>query len=120
VLKPRLAAAALNARGIDVRIREVVPKPAALALGRHGPHQGLQLNTAGPACYAPRVPIDLTLAAFPPTSTSVGVAWFGRPDGDFPAMIGAADELMYEIKQKGKRGVLVRAFPRRAVPEGTA
>lgn len=53
---------------------------------------------------------DAALQAFSPVSTSVGIAWFESAKGDFPAMLDAADNLMYEIKQEGKHGVKVRRF----------
>lgn len=49
--------------------------------------------------------INAALAAFPPASVSVGVAWFESAGLGFPAMLEAADTLMYEIKQAGKHGV---------------
>lgn len=53
---------------------------------------------------------DAALKQFPPVSTSVGVAWFESADGDFPAMLDAADTLMYQIKQEGKHGMRAERF----------
>jgi diguanylate cyclase (GGDEF)-like protein len=50
---------------------------------------------------------DAALKEFPPVSASIGIAWFERAVGDFPAMLDAADSLMYEIKQEGKHGMRV-------------
>ena len=50
---------------------------------------------------------DAALKEFPPVSASIGIAWFERAEGDFPAMLDAADSLMYEIKQEGKHGMRV-------------
>lgn len=53
------------------------------------------------------VAADAALKEFPPVSTSIGIAWFERAEGDFSAMLDAADSLMYEIKQEGKHGIRV-------------
>jgi len=45
------------------------------------------------------------LINFPPVRGSIGVAWFGEIDRTFPAMLKAADKLMYEIKHSGKDGM---------------
>lgn len=50
---------------------------------------------------------DAALKEFPPVSASIGIAWFERAVGDFPAMLDAADSLMYEIKEEGKHGMRV-------------
>lgn len=52
--------------------------------------------------------VDVAMKPFPPVSASVGVAWFENADNDFPTMLRAADELMYEIKLNGKHGVRAR------------
>ena len=49
--------------------------------------------------------VDVAMKPFPPVSASVGVAWFENAENDFPTMVRAADELMYEIKLNGKHGV---------------
>ena len=53
---------------------------------------------------------DAALKEFSPVTLSIGIAWFERAERDFPAMLDAADALMYEIKQEGKRGVRIRRF----------
>lgn len=52
--------------------------------------------------------LDVALKAFPPVKVSVGVAWFGKVDRLFPAMLKVADELMYEEKQSEKHDVRSR------------
>lgn len=54
--------------------------------------------------------ITAALAPFPPVSASIGIAWFDSAQADFPAMLKAADALMYEIKQEGKCGMRMRSF----------
>ena len=54
--------------------------------------------------------VNAALAGFPPVRTSVGVAWFADADRLFPAMLKAADELMYEIKESGKDDMRCRRF----------
>lgn len=54
--------------------------------------------------------VDGAMKPFPPVSASVGVAWFKNAETDFPTMLRAADELMYEIKLNGKHGVLARRY----------
>ncbi|MEO8410903.1 MAG: GGDEF domain-containing protein [Propionivibrio sp.] len=49
--------------------------------------------------------VDAAMKPFPPVSASVGVVWFETANNSFPAMLSAADALMYEIKQAGKHGV---------------
>ena len=59
--------------------------------------------------------VNAALKEFPPVKASLGVAWFGRADRFFPAMLKAADELMYEVKEGGKaamRSRRVAAAPR--------
>jgi diguanylate cyclase (GGDEF)-like protein len=56
------------------------------------------------------------LRDFPPVGASVGIAWFDQM-AEFPDMIAAADGLMYEVKQRGKHGIKVRAFPPQASPD---
>lgn len=50
------------------------------------------------------------LKEFPPVSASIGIAWFESAERDFPAMLAAADSLMYEIKQGGKHGIRIERF----------
>ncbi|TBR08078.1 MAG: diguanylate cyclase [Rugosibacter sp.] len=50
------------------------------------------------------------LQEFSPVTVSVGVAWFGAADRTFPAMLKAADELMYEVKENGKCEMRSRRF----------
>lgn len=54
--------------------------------------------------------INLTLEKFSPVSVSVGVAWFDDAGIGFPAMLKAADDLMYAIKQEGKHGMRAQRF----------
>lgn len=56
--------------------------------------------------------INLSLAEFSPVSVSVGVAWFDDAGLGFPAMLKAADDLMYDIKQEGKHGMKAQRFTR--------
>lgn len=55
--------------------------------------------------------VNAALTVFPPASVSVGIAWFESTTHGFPAMLEAADALMYQIKQSGKRGVRTRRVP---------
>lgn len=50
------------------------------------------------------------LKEFSPASASIGIAWFDNAENDFPAMLAAADSLMYKIKQEGKHGIRVERF----------
>ena len=52
--------------------------------------------------------VNAALAVFPPVKVSIGVAWFGKADRLFPAMLKAADELMYEVKESGKHDMRSR------------
>lgn len=52
--------------------------------------------------------VNSALEAFPPVKVSIGVAWFGKADRLFPAMLKAADELMYEVKESGKHDMRSR------------
>jgi len=52
--------------------------------------------------------ISGALADFPPVTASVGVAWFDRAGPRFDAMVAAADNLMYEVKRKGKGDFVAR------------
>lgn len=54
--------------------------------------------------------MQAALKEFPPISASIGVAWFESAAGDFPAMLEAADALMYEIKKAGKHGMRIQRF----------
>lgn len=53
---------------------------------------------------------DVALKKFSPVSASIGIAWFESAEIDFPAMLDAADSLMYKIKQEGKHGIRVERF----------
>lgn len=55
--------------------------------------------------------VNTALQGFPPVKGSIGIAWFGEADRSFPAMLKAADELMYEVKKNGKGNVRSRHFP---------
>ncbi|MDO8369968.1 MAG: diguanylate cyclase [Candidatus Nitrotoga sp.] len=57
------------------------------------------------------VAVNAALQDFPPVKGSIGIAWFGEADRSFPAMLKAADELMYEVKKNGKDDVRSRRFP---------
>ncbi len=52
--------------------------------------------------------VNTALNAYPPVRASVGVAWFGNVDQEFPSMLKAADELMFEVKAGGKNNMLAR------------
>lgn len=52
--------------------------------------------------------VSSALGEFPPAKGSIGVAWFANADRSFPAMLKAADELMYEVKQSGKNAMRPR------------
>lgn len=54
------------------------------------------------------IAINIALREFPAVTGSIGVAWFGKIDRDFPEMLKAADELMYEVKASGKSNVRSR------------
>ena len=54
------------------------------------------------------VAVNGALREFPQVGSSVGVAWFGEADRAFPAMLKAADELMYEVKAGGKNNLSCR------------
>lgn len=54
--------------------------------------------------------VHASLKKFPPVKASIGVAWFGKVDRLFPAMLKAADELMYEVKESGKGDIRARSF----------
>jgi len=56
------------------------------------------------------VAVNGALRDFPLVTGSVGVAWFGEVDRTFPAMLKAADELMYEVKASGKGHLRSRLF----------
>ncbi len=43
-------------------------------------------------------------------TASLGLAWFATPDRPFPAMLKAADELMYEVKKGGRGALRCRRF----------
>ena len=42
------------------------------------------------------------LAAYPPVTASLGIAWFEQPKEEFETMLKEADGLMYEAKKAGK------------------
>lgn len=56
------------------------------------------------------IAVNTALEDFPPVKASIGVAWFGEADRLFPAMLKAADELMYEVKESGKNAMSSRRF----------
>lgn len=56
--------------------------------------------------------VNNELHAFPGLSGSIGVAWFEKADRTFSEMVKAADELMYEVKARGKNALLPRRFMR--------
>ncbi|MFY9328372.1 MAG: GGDEF domain-containing protein [Georgfuchsia sp.] len=56
------------------------------------------------------VAVNHALRNFPPVTCSIGVAWFGVADRTFLAMLKAADELMYEVKESGKGSLRSRQF----------
>lgn len=56
------------------------------------------------------VAVNNALRQFPPVKGSIGVAWFEKADRLFPAMLKAADELMYEVKESGKNDMRSRSF----------
>jgi diguanylate cyclase (GGDEF)-like protein len=55
--------------------------------------------------------VNTSLANFPPVTGSIGVAWFEKIDRVFPAMVKAADELMYEVKESGKNNMRSQRIP---------
>jgi diguanylate cyclase (GGDEF)-like protein len=56
------------------------------------------------------IAVNAALQDYPPVKGSIGIAWFGEADRSFPAMLKAADELMYEVKKSGKDSVRSRRF----------
>lgn len=56
------------------------------------------------------IAVNAALKAFPPVKVSIGVAWFGKADCAFSAMLKAADALMYEVKESGKHDMRSRRF----------
>lgn len=50
------------------------------------------------------------LKDYPPVKISIGIAWFEAADCLFPAMLKAADKLMYEVKESGKNDMRVQRF----------
>lgn len=54
------------------------------------------------------IAMNNALADFPAAKGSIGVAWFAQADRLFPAMLKAADELMYEVKKSGKNDICLR------------
>lgn len=63
--------------------------------------------------------VNLSLKKFSPVSVSVGVAWFDDAGIGFPAMLKAADELMYAIKKEGKHGTRAQRFTSRSATSTT-
>ena len=63
--------------------------------------------------------VNMALEGFPPLKASIGVAWFEEVDRLFPAMLKAADELMYEAKQSDKNDMCFRRItaPERSIAE---
>jgi len=61
--------------------------------------------------------VNAVLEDFPPVGASVGVAWFEDSGRLFPAMLKAADELMYEVKESGKGHVRSRRFDAMSKPD---
>lgn len=57
--------------------------------------------------------VATAVSRFTPVSASIGVACFVGGMNDFAAMLKSADALMYESKQAGKGGILVRLFSAR-------
>jgi diguanylate cyclase (GGDEF)-like protein len=55
--------------------------------------------------------VNAALQAFAPVKASIGIAWFMEADRLLPAMLKAADELMYEVKESGKHDMRSRSFP---------
>ena len=56
------------------------------------------------------VAVNSALRDFSPVTGSIGIAWFGEIDRTFPAMMKAADELMYEVKKSGKGDIRSQHF----------
>ena len=56
------------------------------------------------------IAVNNALRDFPPVRGSIGVAWFEDAHHTFPAMLKAADELMYEAKESGKGDMRSRRF----------
>ncbi len=54
--------------------------------------------------------VNNALREFPPVTVSIGIAWFGKVDRSFQAMLKAADELLYEAKESGKHNMLSQSF----------
>ena len=54
--------------------------------------------------------VHKSLQDFSPTGVSVGVAWFETMDLSLDAMLKAADQLMYEVKENGKGDMRSRRF----------
>lgn len=54
--------------------------------------------------------VNQSLEKFSPVQASVGIAWFEKAEQEFPAMLKAADTLMYEAKESGKATMHIRRF----------
>lgn len=65
-------------------------------------------NAATEAGHKIAAAVNTAMKEFSPVSVSVGIAWFENAECGFPAMLGSADALMYEIKRGGKHGVRTR------------
>ena len=65
-------------------------------------------NAAAEAGHKIAAAVNSAMKEFAPVSVSVGIAWFENAECGFPAMLGSADALMYEIKRDGKHGVRTR------------
>lgn len=63
--------------------------------------------------------VNNALVNFPPVGASIGVAWFEVINRTFPEMLKSADDLMYEVKEDGKRNMRSRRFPGENNPERT-
>lgn len=74
-------------------------------------------SAAGEAGRKMSVAVNRALEDFPPVSASIGMAWFAEMDRTFPEMLTAADELMYQVKQSGKRDMRARQFTAMRKPD---
>jgi len=63
------------------------------------------------------IAVNKSLEAYPSVKGSLGVAWFEDADRLFPAMLKAADELMYEVKESGKNDMRSRRFSAMRLPD---
>ncbi|MDD5176366.1 MAG: GGDEF domain-containing protein [Sterolibacterium sp.] len=65
------------------------------------------------------VAVSRALKQFPPVKVSLGIAWFGEVERKFPAMLKAADELMYQVKKSGKHDIRSRSFTEMKKPKAS-